>query len=358
MQMAHKKQLHTNIMSQVSDKRINEASSLLMVWSFFALVEGTIRMTLNSKPVDGVDYFDNAGGTKIPVIVFLLGGVAEVIFGMFGFFVGFHSHVFGHNSPLLTKVFVLVQAILGWFVFLTYVVAAPIKDAMNTDGVPGLLSSKEHGLLIIMGNLLGSVAFCYALQGGQFIMGLRLLAAQTGQPEVRSKNVIRSTIWCVNLLLASVSTLYVGFVLQAKGFTSTTGPVGAPPHVVWFPILSIITGFIMLVFTFVAYWSTYEYSFVKKVLPVTWVVTTLAMMANFSWSFGIVPGLAPPIPGSAQHLGLVLSVTILPVYHAYRAHHLVDADESCCDGSKDTTANASEQPRKIAYVEDVSELDA
>ena len=303
-----------------NSRRVSEASALLLLFSFFALIEGIIRMTSNSKPAVGVDYWDSADGTRVPVGWFLAAGVAEVLFGTTGIFVGFFQLFFEQGSAAVTTAFAIMQAILGWFVFLTFVIAAPILAARNTAGIPDLLSANEHSALIIFGNLLGSVTFCWALQGGQFIMILRLLAAQKGQPENKQRNALRSMVWSGNQVAAAASTLYVGFLLLSKDFTSTTAPVGAPPHVVWFPIISVITGAIMLAYGLAGFLAASNANIARR-LPMLWVVCTLAMMVNFSWTFGIVPGLAPPIPGAAQHAGLVLAVTLLPVIHAWRAHH-------------------------------------
>jgi len=160
-----------------NSKHVDAAASFLFFVSFFALIEGIIRMTSNSKPSVDVDYLDTAGGTQIPVLVFLLGGVAEVLFGMSGIVVAFFQLFFRQGTPPPTFGFVILQAVLGWFVFLTYVIAAPLLAARNAPGIDDLLSVTEHRSLIVLGNLLGSVTFCWALQGGQFIMALRLYAA-------------------------------------------------------------------------------------------------------------------------------------------------------------------------------------
>lgn len=309
--------------------RVNEASCMLLLFSFFALIEGIIRMTLNSKPSADVDYFDTAGGTQIPVLVFLIGGIAETFFGMAGIFVAFFQLFFCKGNRTVTFSFAIIQAVLGWYVFIVFVLAAPIKDAINTTGIPDLLTRSEHVSLIILGNLLGSVNFCWALQGGQFIMILRLYNAQRKVPEMPNRAALRAMVWSGNQIVAAISTLYVGALLDTKGFTSTTAPIGAPPHVVWFPVLSIITSIIMLAYGVIGLLSAKSRMLTTQVLPWAWVVATVAMMINFSWVFGIVPGLAPPIPGAAQHAGLILAVTVLPVFHAWRAHFpLVDSQEN------------------------------
>ena len=74
----------------------------------------------------------------MPVAAFLAAGVAEVIFGMLGVFVAFYSLVLGHNNPTHTLYFVITQAVLGWFVFLTYVIADPIIRALCVKLRPDL----------------------------------------------------------------------------------------------------------------------------------------------------------------------------------------------------------------------------
>lgn len=330
-------------MPKPNSKRVSEAAALLTLFSFFALIEGIIRMTSNSKPAVGVDYWDTAEGTKVPVGAFLAAGVAEVLFGTTGIFVGFFQLFFEQGSTAITIAFAILQAVLGWFVFLTFVIAAPVLAARGTMG-NDLLSQNEHRALIIFGNLLGSVNFCWALQGGQFVMIMRLLAAQKNQPENLGRNALRSKVWAMNQVVAAGSTLFVGFLLLSKDFTSTTAPVGAPPHVVWFPLISIITGAIMLAYGVAAMVASGNIHAADR-LPVLFVLCTLAMMVNFSWTFGIVPGLAPPIPGAAQHAGLVFSVTLLPIIHAWRAHYpLEDGGEGVATTTTTITKTVAQAP--------------
>ena len=147
----------------------------------------------------------------------------------------------------------------------------------------------------------------------RFIMGLRLLAAQKGVAETKSKNIMRAMIWGVNMVLAAFSTLFVGSMLASKDFTSTTAPIGLPPHVVWFPAISIVSGIIMLAYGALSLMATKNESLNTQFMPLMWMVATTAMMVNFSWTFGIVPGLAPPIPGAAQHIGLILSLSLIHI---------------------------------------------
>lgn len=331
--------------------RMKESAALLLLFSFFALIEGTIRMTANSKPAVGVDYWASEtpdGTTIIPVGVFLMAGVAEVVFGMAGVFVAVFSLLLRHNNPQHTQVFAAVQCVLGWFVFLTFVIAAPILNASQAEGT-ALLSAGEQKALILLGNMLGSINFCYALQGGQFIFALRLMAAQKGETDSKEKNKMRAQVWTANVFLASFSTLFVGCLLQSKDFTSKTAPVGAPPHVVWQPIISIVCGIVMLAYAGICFAAIGNPAIQKNTMPIGWVCTTVAMMINFSWTFGIVPGLAPPIPGSAQHSGLILSVTTLPLFHCLRAHTLLEEEEEAgANGGETTGLVVQEDPTQTA----------
>jgi len=312
---------HSDEPQSSTSKRVLEAAGLLLVWSMFALVEGTLRMTINSNPNPEVSLTDDLDGTIVPAAAKLAGGVAEVIFGLAGFFVAFFVLVFNKGSPTITTAFVIIQVPLGWFVFITFVLAEPIRAAVEATG-NDLLSQGEQRALILLGNMLGSINFCWALQGGQFLMGLRLLAAQKGEEESKSKNALRTYVWCGNMLVAAFSTIFVGSLLASKGFTSDTAPVGAPPHVVWYPAISIVTAVVMFLFGGMGIVAA-KSSMVAAHMTLMWVFTSVMMLINFSFTFGIVPGLAPPIPGSAQHIGLVFSTTILPMYFAYRTHFSV-----------------------------------
>lgn len=286
-------------------------------------------MVSNSKPSADVDYFtnsDDAGNTIIPVAALLAGGVAEVLFGIAGCYLAIASLVYNYNNVKTTIGFLIMQSILGWFVFITYVVADPILAAINTEA-NDLLSLSERRSLIILGNMLGSITFCWALQGGQFVMGLRLLAAQKGQEVSAARNALRAKVWSGNVLAAAFSTLFVGIMLAAKDFTSDTAPIGLPPHVIWYPSISIVTGLVMFAYGVLGVMASNNSVINNKYMPAMWMLTTTMMMVNFSWTFGIVPGLAPPIPGAAQHIGLIFSVTILPMFHAHRAHNSIESDD-------------------------------
>ena len=178
-------------MKKVSNNHsaIKESAGLLLVFSMFALVEGTLRMVGQSKPSVGVDYWatvDGNGDSIVPVGVLLIAGVGEVIFGILGIYLALYSLLFNHNNKRLTVAFLVIQAILGWFVFICFVIVTPIFAAMAAQG-NDLLSQAEQRTLIIFGNMLGSICFCYALQGGQCIMGFRLYNAQEGKQVTRSK---------------------------------------------------------------------------------------------------------------------------------------------------------------------------
>lgn len=283
-------------------------------------------MTAWSKPSIDVDYFDSNNGTEVPPIILVSAGAIEVFFGTYGFCVGLFQFLFDRGSPRITLWFILLQTTLGWIVFTTFVLVQPIRTARFAPGVDGILTPREHRIFLLMGHLLGSINFCLALQGGQFVMATRLYVAQRRDPEYRGLTVVRAMLWSFNVLVAAISTLYVGSLLDTKGFSSSTMPIAAPPHVVWYPRMSIVTGLVMLAYGVAGCMAARNKQVATNVLPVMWIIVTVTMMINFSWTFGIVPGLGPPIPGSAQHAGLVMSVTILPLYYSWRAHYMLQGD--------------------------------
>ena len=152
------------------------------------------------------------------------------------------------------------------------------------------------------------------------------------------------------MMVAALSTLYVGVVLDSAGVGTSANshvPIGIPPHVVRFPLLTMSTGLVMLAYGGLGLWAAHHRTIAVDVLPWAWVITTVMMLVNFSWTFGIVP--VPPIPGAAQHAGLVWAVTILPVFHAWRSHvELVDDydyddDDEFDDGTMDTLPTTLEK---------------
>uniref|UniRef100_A0A7S1TH11 Uncharacterized protein n=1 Tax=Compsopogon caeruleus TaxID=31354 RepID=A0A7S1TH11_9RHOD len=248
----------------------------------------------------------------------MVSAVGEVVFGLFGVLVAFYFLAFRKFNAMVTKIFISVQFLLGWFVFLTFVVADPINVAVHATEGQDTLSLSQRRFALIVGQLFGSVAFCYALQGGQFIHGIRFLNLNEEGSIPVKKDRIRSYIWNGNLILAGFSTICIGALLHANPIEELFIPF--PPHLVWYPTMSLVTGIVMSCYGILGLLATSSESLASWMVN-SFPVVLLLMLGNFSFTQGKLLGVDVPLLGAAQLVGLVFCVTILPVYFTYKVHH-------------------------------------
>eukprot|EP00737_Agarophyton_chilense_P000418 gb/GEZJ01000469.1/.p1 GENE.gb/GEZJ01000469.1/~~gb/GEZJ01000469.1/.p1 ORF type:complete len:336 (-),score=56.34 gb/GEZJ01000469.1/:343-1350(-) len=221
-----------------------EAAAMLTVWSLLVINEGAIRL-VQSNPSLGLFESDSR---IVPFFPFL-GGLFEVFFGLLGFFVGFAALILRWHSPLFTKLSMAVQSVMGWFVFILFVIALPAVRAADRVRFHTFLSPGENRLLITMG-ILTSFNFCLALQGGQFLFFGRLVSAATGQDFLKSQsgNKMRAVFWNMNLAASGLWTIIAGsLVLSSIGGGKIAEPFMAAPHVGVLPAMTVTAGVLMLI---------------------------------------------------------------------------------------------------------------
>lgn len=295
-----------------SPAAILEAAALLTIFSLLAINEGSIRF-IRSFP-SNLDRELTA--TQMSPYLIFFGGLAEVIFGLFGFFVGVSAFIFSSYSTAITKLCMITQTILGYFVFIVFIFVEPAVVAANLSA-PVLvgLSVSSSRLLITMG-IFTSFNFCLALQGGQFLFMARLVAACTGTDFLKqtSGNRMRACFWNGNLGLSGLWVLITGIVVQAQvGGGEIPMQYAFPPNVGRLPAFSIVTGIVMIV------WGLVGVSMAVTKSAPTWyfigtAVTYLVALMNFGiGQFGVFAdgGAGGPI---ALHNGLVFMVVFLGSY--------------------------------------------
>lgn len=286
-----------------------EAAALLTIWSLLVINEGAIRL-INSNPAAGL-----SGGRPSNAVVFL-GGLVEVIFGLIGLFVGAAAFVLRKHNASVTKLAMVVQTILGYYVFVVYVFVIPAFRA--TDLVePSLegLSLGQSKFLIALG-VLTSFHFCLALQGGQFVFMARLVTATTGQDFLKQKSGarMRAAFWNGNLGMSGMWTLITGILIAANvGSGKLEVPFESPPNVGLLPVMTIVTGAVMMVWAVTGIVIAQKRMGVPSLyFPVTGLVYLLAF-GNFTIvQFGLLDG--APAGAVALHAGLVFMVTFLGPY--------------------------------------------
>ena len=226
-----------------STRAFTEAAALLTVWSVLVLNEGIIRFVGTNPSADLL-----GPGRPTPLVAFL-GGLFEVIFGMFGLFVGAAALVLNFHSTALTKACMVVQAVFGWYVFIVYVFLIPAFGAADsTEPSIAGLSLGESRFLATLG-ILTSASFCLALQGGQFLFMARLVSAATGSDFLKQASGarMRAMFWNGNWAMSGLWTLVTGVLIHARvGGGRLTTVFASPPNVGLLPGLTIATGVIVL----------------------------------------------------------------------------------------------------------------
>lgn len=293
-----------------------EASALLTLWSILVINEGAIRF-IESNPSN----LDRAlGPTDVSPYLTFFGGLAEVIFGIFGLFVGYSAFILRSYSTLITKLCMLTQTILGWFVFIVFVFVVPSVRASNLQQPILTLSTSTSRFIITMG-IFTSFHFCLALQGGQFVFMARLVCAATGEDFLKqnSGHFMRACFWNANLALSGLWTLITGAVINAQvGSGELALPYKSPPNVGTLPGLTVTTGLIMFVWGIVGIIAAISKTASPLYYAGTGIVYLLALMNYGIAQFGTFA--AGETGGSiALHNGLVFMVVFLGPYFVIKS---------------------------------------
>lgn len=331
--------------AEVSRRR-TEAAGLLALWSAAVTVEGLVRFVTSDATRDLLP--DNRASTVVPPLLPFLGALFEVAFGAVGLLVAVVELVFASGGVVPTACFLILQVPLSWFTYIVWVFLLPAYrwrlDAVTPLGGGDVLSvARTHGLIAT--GVVTSAAFCAALQGGQFVFGLRLLAFQAQQaveapPGVLTAglgyNRVRAVFWSALMVLGGGGTLAAGIVLTvAVGGGRVAAPAffSFPPHVGVFPVQSIVTGAVMVAHgasgLLAAAAAGLRPAMVWHVhaTPLVWVVLALNFCLVQVAAVGpaVVGGAGRAAAAAAVHLGLTLVATFIGPYFIVAASR--DADE-------------------------------
>lgn len=223
----------------------HDTAALLTMWSLLIINEGTVRL-IDSNPAGGM-----AGG-RPPDVVLFIGALAEIIFGLLGLLIGLEGFVRKAHHPVITKVVMCAQAVLGLYVFVVFVFVRPAIQSVDLEE-PTLdgMSLGGSRFLISLG-ILTSFQFSLALLGGQLICMARLVAIHTNSDFLRQKSWLRyvALLWNGNLGLAGLWTLITGILVRTSlgpGVLEET--FKSPPNVGKLPGMTIWTGVVMMVWS-------------------------------------------------------------------------------------------------------------
>lgn len=301
--------------SPVDSIQFLEAAALLSLWSILVYNEGAIRF---NDTAPSVDLFSSGRPSKI---VLFSAALSEVIFGLLGFLVGISALLLKWYSTPVTKIVMVIQTVLGYYVFAIYIFVIPIFDAVDleTPMVDGL-SLSQNRAVIIMG-LLTSFNFCLALQGGQFIFLARLIVAGSGKDFLmqRKGSQMRAVFWNWNLLMSGVWTFTTGLIVSiaADNGGELETPFVSPPNVSVLPALTAVTGGVMFLWGGVGILLAIR----NRKVGSAYYVGTATVFVYMLLIFGIVQfgkfttGDAVTTSGAvAMHTGLVFMVVFLGAY--------------------------------------------
>lgn len=294
---------------------LQEAAALLTIWSILVINEGAIRL-MSSNPSAGLT------GGRPSVSLMFLGGLFEVFFGLLGLFLGLAAFILRLHNALLTKLSMVVQTILGYFVFIVFVFLVPafVAADMTEPSLIGL-SLGQSKFLVVLG-ILTSFHFCLALQGGQFLFMARLVCAATGEDFLKQQTgaKMRAIFWNGNMGLAGVWTLITGILVAANVDSGILDMkfFDSPPNVGRVPGITMFTGAVMIIWAVVGMLMGMRAG--KGAVPVAYyggsgVVYLIAFLNYGIVQFGLIEGFAAaPV---VLHAGLVFMTVFLGPYFVH-----------------------------------------
>lgn len=225
---------------------VMEAAALLTLWSILVINEGAVRFIEAGGAKTGFDFSELSPNRGWRFFASLF----EVFFGFLGLFIGISAFVYRSYSTIITKAAMLVQSLMGWFVFAVYVFAIPAVKAADADASPmPELSLGLWRFLVTLG-IFTSFHWCLALQGGQFVFFARLVCAATGQDFLKQSSGLkmRAMFWSGNLALSGLWVTITGSILvdQLARTDGKSAFFEFPPNAGVLPWMMLLAGLVML----------------------------------------------------------------------------------------------------------------
>ncbi|KAJ8905264.1 hypothetical protein NDN08_001773 [Rhodosorus marinus] len=223
-----------------SNARLLVTAGVFAFVSYLVMNEGAVRSTLVGTPEPAA--FNQT--------LLLVAACGEILFGLAGVILAAALALFRYGSKMITTGWLIMAFVLGWFVFTVWVLAQPIFNIANIREVPeGLpLTLSQYDAFRTYG-LLAGITWCFALQGGQFMVGNVIRAMQaTGKSKGVGYSKIRLTMWSSNLALSGLFFLIGGSIIRANvGPGPYDAPVVSEPMVIIYPGLTITAGVFQLI---------------------------------------------------------------------------------------------------------------
>jgi hypothetical protein len=256
-----------------------------------------------------------------PPILLILGAVFEVFFGMVGLLNGLGVLCFGVNSPAATIVTMTSQLVFGWFTLCVYVFALPAFNQRHNQSPPvfpsGAFDEHQQRVAVAWGYIIGSITYCFSMQGFGFFVALQLYLAQVGKRESAPvKSFPRLVTYSLIVLFGGVGMLVLGgMVRKEEGVHLINGVYVYPPNIVKYANLTIVSGVLLVSYALFGLVCAFQKGLSRFYLGYAVIVWLYLITGHIMTQLGLA---GTDFAFVAPALGvLTTSVVFAPAYFAY-----------------------------------------
>eukprot|EP00188_Purpureofilum_apyrenoidigerum_P000481 Plantae.Rhodophyta-Purpureofilum_apyrenoidigerum.ctg12075.p1 GENE.Plantae.Rhodophyta-Purpureofilum_apyrenoidigerum.ctg12075~~Plantae.Rhodophyta-Purpureofilum_apyrenoidigerum.ctg12075.p1 ORF type:complete len:354 (-),score=54.45 Plantae.Rhodophyta-Purpureofilum_apyrenoidigerum.ctg12075:353-1321(-) len=284
--------------------RMYVAVAVFMLYSYLVLNEGAVRMAMYDPEAQG-----------FPQIVLLVSAIGESIFGLAGLLMGVALLLFRAGNAKVTAAWMGLALVLGWFVFSVWVLAVPIFGLARARDTVEPYSQAQFDLMRSM-SLFAGIVWCFALQGGQFMVGNVIRGYQTNETSKGAGYAkARLLMWSINATLSGVFFLIAGSAARSILGAGPLQPQAFPPIVIVHPELTIVSGIVQLLFgvmSIVVAVTRRSFTYHRWMAMFTWVFTLATVVWGQAYQI--------PAPGNVAATTLLAGLSLMvfgnPLYSA------------------------------------------
>lgn len=301
---------NTNIGSYYTEKELLKASGLLLLWSALVTAEGCTRVSLVANPSAGL----TADGA-FPKLANLLAALGETLIGSLGLLVAVLTLLLKIRSAAIVSGFLVLQAVLGVFTVVIWVVAEPIDITRRlTAGILGFSLGLTRFILVL--SVVVTLSWALAMIGGQFVMASRVGKLISGKTESPASHKLYALIGCVLPFLGGLGTFLIGVLTLAEADGSTPYlSVVLQTLTVFYPQLYITTGLVVMAWSLLGLAGVVTGSDgLMNLFNLGWFPVLLLMALNFALITGKVADGAAAVL-SAYHTSKSTAITCVPGPH-------------------------------------------
>eukprot|EP00121_Abeoforma_whisleri_P008490 Awhi_evm1s7796 len=295
-----------------------QAAGFLAIFSCFVLVEGATRTSMQVLRVRSIGTSGNSD--VFSPLALLVGALLEVIFGALGLIVAIGVLLYARINPKFIMATLFIQ-LLGWYTLAVFTFVNPIIGNRSYNGLSGWRSR-----FVLACDILGYICYCTILQGGQMFFTWKIWTYKRGNRVHHTVNFYRFwlLISVVFLFLVGLAQLCIGAVTLhelGSGRLNSSEAFIAMPYAVFYPIINVIVGIVVICGALYAMYNTFTYRQHDKynVGKVSGMLTYFAPLMLFVWlvqlsCMGFVQASYARFPSlTAMLTGLTFLISVLPV---------------------------------------------